>query len=180
MASTDQDGSFRRLAQIVKNQQPPPRRNKPGRPPKNRVPTTGHFSLSIHDRMKVLAGERTAQVDHLVSVADLYNEAARQLITDLHALLGPELQLPAGAVTISGILGLRELVDNPIRTPLSKLELQAEDQQRTTLYFDQPVWDAMMEMSLRFGLQLRQYVHIHRLLELAAAWYLAGLEVALD
>jgi len=125
--------------------------------------------------MKALAQARTEQAEHLVSAADLYNEAALQLITDLHNLLGDELQLPAGAVSVPGILGLRELIDRPVQTPLRELEFQAAEQTRTTLYFDQPIWDALIEMSLRFGLQMRRSIHIHRLLELSAAWFLAGI-----
>ncbi len=59
----------------------------------------GLFALHIHDRMKVIAKERTAEADHLVSMSDVYNEAAVQLIEDMHALLGDELLLPAGAMT---------------------------------------------------------------------------------
>jgi len=123
---------------------------------------------------------RTQQADHMVSTSDLYNEAAMQLITDLHQLLGSELRLPAGALSLTGVLGLRELVARPVLTPLRELVLEADDQQRTTLYMDQAIWDALIEMSLRFGLSMRRAIHVHRLLELGAAWYLAGLESSLD
>jgi hypothetical protein len=173
---TEQDGSFRRLMETVRERQSSPIGGRPGRPPKNRVSTTGHFALPIHESMKILARKRTEQADHVVSTSDLYNEAATQLITDLHGLLGDELRLPAGAVSLSGILGLRELLDRPVVTPLRELDLNCDTQQRTTLYIDQSVWDALIEMSLRFGLSMRRTIHIHRLLELAAAWFLAGLE----
>ena len=110
---TEHDGSFRRLMEMVREQQATPD-GRPGRPPKNRVSTTGHFSFRIHDRMKSLAKEHSEAVDYTVSASDLYNSAALQLITDLHDLLGPELRLPAGAVTMAGILGLRELMDRPV------------------------------------------------------------------
>jgi hypothetical protein len=126
--------------------------------------------------MRTLAQDRTQNSDHLVSISDLYNEAAMQLITDLHQLLGEELRLPAGAMTLPAILGLRELIDRPIRTPLRELELQSDQLTRTTLHIDPVVWDALLEMSLRFGLRMRRAIHVHRLVELAAAWYLAGEE----
>lgn len=173
---TEHDGSFRRLMEMVKEQQSVPLSGKPGRPAKNRVSTTGHFAVRIHDLMKAMAKERTSQTDHMVSTADLYNEAAICLITDLHELLGEELKLPAGATSLAGILGLRELIARPVRTPLREFGLQGEDLQRTTIYIDQPVWDALMEMSLRFGLRMRRTIYVQRLLELAAAWFLAGFE----
>jgi len=173
---TEHDGSFRRLMETVKERQSITLSGKPGRPPKNRVSTTGHFSAPIHQRMKLLAKARTKHADHMVSTSDLYNEAAAQMLTDLHGLLGEELKLPAGAVSLSGILGLRELLDRPLKTPLRELGLQGEDLQRTTVYIDQPIWDALVEMSLRFGLSMRRTVYVQRLLELAAAWYLAGIE----
>jgi hypothetical protein len=172
---TEQDGSFRRLIETVKEQQGLPS-GRPGRPPKNRIPTTGHFMSHLHDRMRTLAQERTQNSDHLVSISDLYNEAALQLIADLHQLLGEELRLPAGAMTLPAILGLRELIDRPITTPLRELELQADQLTRTTLHIDPAVWDALLEMSLRFGLRMRRAIHVHRLVELAAAWYLSGVE----
>ncbi|MCD4684830.1 MAG: hypothetical protein K8S97_02705 [Anaerolineae bacterium] len=172
----DRDGSFRRLIEMVKEQQATPLTGKPGRPPKHRVSTTGYFAVNIHTRMKLLAKERSKEVESAVSTADVYNDAAIMLITDLHALLGEELKLPAGAVSVSGILGLRELLDRPVKIPLKNLELQSGELQRTTIYIDQPVWDALVEMSLRFGLSMRHTIYVQRLLELAAAWYLAGLE----
>jgi hypothetical protein len=172
----EHDGSFRRLIEMVKEQQATPLTGRPGRPPKHRVSTTGYFAVNIHDRMKQLAKQRSRQVEHAVSTADVYNEAAILLITDLHEMLGEELKLPAGAVSVSGILGLRELLDRPVIIPLKHLELQAGELQRTTLYIDQPVWDALVEMSLRFGLSMRRTIYVQRLLELAAAWYLAGIE----
>lgn len=153
---------------------------RPGRPPKNRVSTTGYFVANLHKRMKHIAAVRTAQADHVVSVADLYNEAALVLITDLHSLLGDDLLLPAGAVALDGVLGLRELIDRQVRTPLRELTLKAQEQKRTTLYVDQPVWDALLEMALWFGLQLRQTIHVQRLLDLSAAWYLADFESTHD
>lgn len=173
---SEHDGSFRRLIEMVKEQQAAPLTGRPGRPPKNRVSTTGHFAANIHNRMKRVARERSQQVEHAVSTADVYNEAAIVLVTDLHEMLGEELKLPAGAVSVSGILGLRELLDRPVKTPLKHLELQAGELQRTTIYIDQPVWDALVEMSLRFGLSMRRTIYVQRLLELAAAWYLAGME----
>jgi len=173
---TEQDGSFRRLIETVKEQQGLPS-GRPGRPPKNRIPTTGHFMSHLHDRLRTLAQKRTQNSDHLVSISDLYNEAAMQLVSDLHQLLGEELRLPAGAVTLSAILGLRELIDRPIRTPLRDLELHSDHLTRTTLHLDPAVWDALLEMSLRFGLRMRRAIHVHRLVELAAAWYLAGEEL---
>jgi hypothetical protein len=172
---TEQDGTFRRLIETVKARQTM-LSGRPGRPPKNRVPTTGHFVSSVHERMKALSKDRTHQSDHLISVSDLYNEASVQLVADLHTLLGDEMRLPAGAVTLSAILGLRELIDRPMLTPLRELSIQGGETQRTTLYFDRDIWDAMIEMSLRFSLQLRRSIHVHRLLEMAAAWYLAGLQ----
>jgi hypothetical protein len=171
---TERDGSFRRLVETVREQRAESG-GRVGRPAKNRVPITGLFALHIHDRMKAIAKERTAEADHLISATDLYNEAAIQLIEDLHQLLGDELRLPAGAVTLSGILGLRELIDRPVYTPLRELEFHTGEQYRTTLYFDQAVWDALIEMSMRFGLRMRRAVQVQRLIELAAAWYLAGL-----
>jgi len=56
------------------------------------------------------------------------------------------------------------------------LTLRSDHQQRTTLYLDHPVWDALIEVSLRFGLQMRRSIHVHRLLEMSAAWFLAGIE----
>jgi len=179
MALTEHDGSFRRLIETVREQRSVPG-IRPGRPPKNRVPTTGHFAEHLHDRMKALARQRTELSDHAISTSDLYNEAAHQMIADLRRLLGDELRLPAGAVTMTGILGLRELVDRPIVTPLGELDFQTGDQQRTTVYFDQDVWDALLEMSLRFGLRLRRAIHVHRMIELGTAWYLAGLDVKPD
>lgn len=176
MVLSEQDGSFRRLMEMVRGQPTVPS-GGPGRPPKHRIPTTGYFAGHLHSRMKTLAKARTERVDHLISTADLYNEAARQLATDLHDLLGDELKLPAGAVTLSAVLGLREMVDRPIITQLRDLEFQASKQVRTTLYLDQSIWDALLEMSLRFGLQVRRTIHVHRLLELGAAWYLAGEQV---
>ncbi len=175
---TEQDGSFRRLVETIKQRQTPPR-GRPGRPPKHRTATTGHFYVSIYNRMKALSRRRTSQADHLVSISDLYNEAARVLVTDLHALLGDTLRLPAGAVTVPGVLGLREMVDRPMYVPLRDLELQGE-QKRTTLHLDETVYDALLELSLRFGLQMRKAIHMHRLLELAAAWYLSGIESVSD
>ena len=175
--STERDGSFRRLVETVREQRSETAVG-PGRPPKHRVPTTGLFAVHIHDRMKAIAKERTAGADRLTSASDVYNEAAVQLIEDLHQLLGDELRLPAGAVTLTGILGLRELIDRPILTPLRALEFHTGEQFRTTLYFDQPVWDALIEMSMHFGLRMRRAIHVHRLIELGAAWYLAGLGTA--
>lgn len=170
---SEHDGSFRRLMEMVRNQ-PVVQGGRPGRPSKNRIPTTGYFAENLHSRMKALAKIRTDRVDHLISASDLYNDAARQLATDLHDLLGDELRLPAGAVTLSGILGLRELVARPMRVALRELEFQASEQSRTTLYLDQSIWDALLEISLRFGLQMRRSFHVHRMVELSAAWYLAG------
>lgn len=163
--------------ETVKERQSTPQGGKPGRPPKNRVSTTGHFSAYIHTHMKSLAKARTKQSDVMISTSDVYNEAAAQLLTELHDLLGEELKLPAGAVTLSGILGLRELINRPVRTPLRELGLQVGELQRTTIYIDQPIWDALVEMSLRFGLSMRRTIYVQRLLEMAAAWYLAGLEL---
>lgn len=177
MVLAEQDGSFRRLVEAVREQQSIPLSGRPGRPPKNRIPTTGHFAMHLFDRMRLLAKERTQQTGHLVSISDLYNEAASQLITDLHGLLGDELRLPAGAVTLPAILGLRELIDRPMVTPLRELGLSAESRQRTTLHMDPIIWDALIEMSLRFGLRMRRVVHVHRLLELGSAWYLSGLDL---
>ena len=172
----EHDGSFRRLMEMVKERQGGPPSGRPGRPPKNRVAVTGHIARHLHQRMTALAHQRARRADHAVSASDLYNEAALQLVADLHELLGDDLRLPAGAVSLSGILGLRELVDRPVVTPLRDLNPQASEQQRTTLYIDQPLWDALIEMSLRFGLSMRKTIHVHRLLELGAAWYLAGVE----
>jgi hypothetical protein len=175
---TENDGSFRRLVQTVRERQVAPG-GRPGRPPKHRTPTTGRFVVCVHKHIEALAKQRTEKADHLVSISDLYNEASRMLITDLHQLLGDELRLPAGAVTLSGVLGLRELIDRPVVTPLRKLELRGE-QKRTTLHLDPLIRDALLEMSFRFGLQMRRNIHMHRLLELAAAWYLAGVESPSD
>ncbi len=172
---TEQDGSFRRLVETVKARKPPVA-EKPGRPPKHRVPTTGYYARRIHDRIKALAKAHSQRAGHLVSASDLYNEAAAQLIVDLYGLLGDELKLPAGALSLTGVLGLRELVDRPVHTPLRDLELHAGETQRTTLYVDGPVWDALVEMSLRFSLRMRRTLYVQELLELAAAWYLAGLD----
>jgi hypothetical protein len=172
---TERDGSFRRLVETVREQRSAPS-GRPGRPPKNRVPTTGLFSVRVHARMKTISKARTAEADRLISASDVYNEAAIQLIEDLHQLMGDELRLPAGAMSLSGILGLRELIDRPIRTPLRELDFHTGEQYRTTLYFDQVVWDALIEMSMRFGLRMRRAIHVHRLIELGAAWYLAGLD----
>lgn len=172
----EHDGSFRRLMETIKERQALPVTGKPGRPSKHRVSATGHFAPGIHSRMKALAQRRSEHSERLVSTSDLYNEAAALLIADLHTLLGDELKLPAGAVTLGGVLGLRELIDRPIRTPLRELELQRGEFQRTTVYIDQPIWDALIEMSLRFGLSMRKTVYAQHLLELAAAWYLAGME----
>lgn len=174
----EQDGSFRRLVEAVREQQSLPLSGRPGRPPKNRIPTTGHFALPLYDRMRILARVQTQQAGHVVSISDLYNEAASIFVTDLHGLLGDDLRLPAGALALPGILGLRELVDRPILTPLQELSLTADSHQRTTLYFDPLIWDALLEVSLRFGLRMRRVIHIHRLLELSSAWYLAGVEIS--
>ncbi|NDJ75105.1 MAG: hypothetical protein GYB65_02510 [Chloroflexi bacterium] len=180
---TKQDGSFRRLVQVVKEQQKvPPQPEKtggPGRPPKHRVPTTGYFYRSTYIRMKRLSEQCTQESGRVVSISDLYNDAARQLIADLDDLLNDDMLLPAGALTVPALLGLRELVDRPIYTPLRELEPRGR-QKRTTLYLDQLVRDTLVDMSLRFSLQLRRAVHYHRLLELSAAWYLSGLDIALD
>jgi hypothetical protein len=172
---TERDGSFRRLVETVREQRSLTS-GRAGRPPKNRVPTTGLFAVCIHTRMKAIAKGRSAEADHQISASDVYNEAAIQLIEDLHQLMGNELRLPAGAMTLTGILGLRELIDRPIRTPLRELDFHTGEQYRTTLYFDQAVWDALIEMSMRFGLRMRRAIHVHRLIELGAAWYLAGLD----
>ena len=176
MGLTEQDGSFRRLVEMVKAREKKAVTGKPGRPPKYRVPTTGYFSRSIHDRIRALSKRRSRQAGHFVSASDLYNEAAERLITDLYELLGDELRLPSGAKSLSGVLGLRELVERPIRTPLRELELHGEDAQRSTLYVDKPVWEALVEMSLRFGLHMRRPIFVQHLLELAAAWYLTDLD----
>ncbi len=173
---TAQDGSFRRLVETVKAREKRTVTGKAGRPPKFRLPTTGYFSRSIHDRIKALSKARSRQAGYFVSASDLYNEAAERLITDLYDLLGEELRLPSGAMTLSGVLGLRELVDRPIRIPLRELELHSEDSQRSTLYVDEPIWEALVEMSLRFGLHMRRTVFLQHLLELAAAWYLTDLD----
>ena len=117
--------------------------------------------------MKTLAHTRTEAAGRLISVSDMYKEAAAKMITDLHALLGDDVRLPAGAVSLTGVLGLRELVNRPLHTPLRELPLQPAVQQRTTLYFVRPVWEALVEMSMRFGLQMRRSIHVHRLIELA-------------
>jgi hypothetical protein len=176
MGLAEQDGSFRRLVEAVREQQSLPLSGRPGRPPKNRVPTTGHFALPFYNRMRTLARLQTEQSGHVVSISDLYNEAASIFITDLHVLLGDDLRLPAGALTLPGVLVLRELVDRPILTPLQELGLTATSTQRTTLYFDPIIWDALIEVTLRFGLRMRRVIHIHRLLELSSVWYLAGVE----
>lgn len=176
---TEHDGTFRRLAQTVRERRVVST-GRPGRPPKNRVATTGHFSRTLHRQMKALARTRTEAAGRLVSVSDLYNEAAAQMITDLHALLGDDVRLPAGAVSLTAVLGLRELVNRPLHTPLRELPLQPDAQQRTTLYFDRPVWEALVEMSMRFGLQMRRSIHVHRLIELAAAWFVAGFKTSAD
>lgn len=176
MALTEHDGSFRRLMEMVKERQSVSPGGKPGRPSKNRVATTGHFSVNLHDQMKSLARIKTEHAGCLISTSDMYNEAAAQLLTDLHELLGENLRLPAGAMSLSGILGLRELVARPVYTPLRNLGLRSGKLQRTTVYIERPIWDALMEMSLRFGLSLRRTIYVPRLLELASAWYLAGLK----
>ena len=177
MVLTQQDGSFRRLIEMMRERQVEPP-NRLGRPPKHRIPTTGHFEKHLHERMKRLAQSQSDQVDHAISTSDLYNEAAQQMLGDLRGLLGDDLRLPAGAMTLTAVLGLRELVDRPLLTPLRELEIDTGKHQRTTLYFDPPVWDALLEMSLRFGLRMRKAIHVHRLIELGLAWYLAGIEPA--
>lgn len=172
----EQDGSFRRLVEMVREQRPVLTEGRTGRPPKHRVPTTGMFTLPMYERIKGLAKARTEQGDRLVSVADVYNEAALILIEDLHDLLGDEMRLPSGTLSISGILGLRELVKRPVLTPLGDLPFSKSNSIRTTLYFDESIWDILMDLSLRFGLQLRRPLHVHRLVDLGAAWYLAGIE----
>lgn len=176
---TEHDGTFRRLIQTVRDQHVVST-GRPGRPPKNRIATTGHFARYLHEQMKTLAEARTDAAGRLVSVSDLYNESAAQMITDLHALLGDDVRLPAGAVSLTAVLGLRELVNRPLHTPLRELPLDPADRQRTTLYFDRPVWEALVEMTMRFGLQLRRSVHVHRLIEMSAAWYVAGFKTAID
>ncbi len=174
---TERDGSFRRLVEMVKEQQETPKGpRRGGRPPKNRIPTTGYYAVHLHSRMKDLAVAQSGEMEY-ISTSDLYNDAARELIADLHSLLGDELLLPAGVMSIPGILGLRELVDRPVLTPISELEFHNAERHRTTAYFDQPIWDALMEMSLRFGLRWRRAVNLYQLVELSAAWYLAGLEL---
>ena len=175
---TEHDGSFRRLIETVKKRQAIEPSGKPGRPAKNRVSTTGHFSVRIHSLMKALADARSEHVDHQVSTSDVYTAAATELLTDLHDLLGEDMQLPAGAVSLPAILGLRELVARPLKTPLRELELQPDELHRTTVYIDQTVWDALAEMRLRFSLSMRRTIVAHRLIELAAAWYLAGIDTA--
>lgn len=162
--------------ETVKERQSAPQSGKPGRPSKNRVSATGHFSADLHEQMKNLARAKTEQAGCLISTSDIYNEAAAQLLTDLHELLGEDLRLPAGAMSLSGILGLRELIERPVYTPLRNLGLQTGKLQRTTIYVERAIWDALMEMSLRFGLSLRRTIYVPRLLELAAAWFLAGLK----
>jgi hypothetical protein len=176
MVLTERDGSFRRLVEMVKEQQETPKGIRRGRPPKNRIPTTGYYAVHLHSRMKELAKAQSEGIDY-ISTSDLYNDAARELIADLYSLLGDELALPAGVMSVPGLLGLRELVDRPVLTPISALEFHDAEQHRTTAYFDQPIWDALMEMSLRFGLRWRRAVNFHQLVELSAAWYLAGLEL---
>lgn len=174
---TQHDGSFRRLAQTVRDRRALST-GRPGRPPKNRIATTGHFGAYLHEQMRAAARTRSEEVERIISISDMYNEAAEQMIFDLHDLLGSDFRLPAGAVSLTGILGLRELVDRPVRTPLRELPLQPSDQLRTTLYFDKPMFDGLVELSMRFGLQMRRPIHIHRLIELSAAWFVAGLETA--
>lgn len=169
---TERDGSFRRLIQTVKRYQDDVSR----RHTKRRVPVSGSISLCIHKRMKALAEQRTERADRLVSTSHVYNDAARLFVNDLEQLLGRDLCLPAGALTLSGVLGLRELVDRPVLTPLRDLALRADEQHRTTIYLDPQVWDALIEVSLQFGLQLRRTFHVQPLLKLAAAWYLAGFD----
>lgn len=175
MVLTQQDGSFRRLIEMMRERQAVPA-NRLGRPPKHRIPTTGHFERHLHERMKQLAQAQTKKSDHAVSTSDLYNEAALQMLGDLRGLLGEDLRLPGGAMTLTAVLGLRELVDRPLVVPLRELDLDTGKHQRTTLYFDPHVWDALLEMSLRFGLRMRKAIHVHRLIELGVAWFLAGLE----
>jgi hypothetical protein len=162
---TERDGSFRRLVQTVKVQQT----CSTG---KSRIPVNAAMPLGIHEWMKSIARARA------ISLSDLYNEAALLLITDVHSLLGDDLRLPLGALTLSGVLGLRELIDRPIRTPLRDLDVFSSGKRRTTLNLDEPVWNALMELSYRFGIQLRRSVPVHRLIELAAVWYLSEFDLS--
>ena len=173
--TTDHNGSFRRLVETMRDQDGPAP-NRVGRPSKNRMPATGYVTVHIHERMKAIAKARSAEADHLVSTSDLYNLAVRQLTADLHKLLGDDMKLPAGALTITGVLGLRDLVDRPVFVPLRDLEPRAARQIRTTLYLDPPVWEAVMELGMRISLQLHRKVRLHQVLDLSAAWYLAGEE----
>src|SRR5690606_24634313 len=116
----EHDGTFRRLIQTVREQRVVST-GRPGRPPKNRIATTGHFARYLHEQMKALTEARTDAAGRVVGVSDLYNEAAAQMITDLHALLGDDVRLPAGAVSLTAVLGLRELVNRPLHTPLRDL-----------------------------------------------------------
>ncbi len=170
---TERDGSFRRLIQTVKNQS---HTTGPGRPRKDRVSTTGWLVLPLHERMKTLARARSRYSETTISVSDIYNEAARVFVTDLHSLLGDEMRLPTGAISLTGILGLRELIKRPMVTPLNVLPLEG-DTQRTTLHFDQPVWDALMDTSLIISLQMRRVLHVHRMIEVSAAWYLTSFDM---
>ena len=83
----EHDGSFRRLMELVRERQSGPPSGRPGRPPKNRVAVTGHIARHIHQRMTALAQQRARRADHAVSASDLYNEAALQMVGDLHNLL---------------------------------------------------------------------------------------------
>lgn len=163
---TEHDGSFRRLIQTVQNQQGESEAAR-----KNRIMVHGNVAQFVHARMRSLAAARS------IYVSDLYNVAVQQLTEDLRQLLGDDLVLPRGAVTLSGILGLRDLVDRPIRTPLGDLDQHADHSQHITIYLDDPVWGALMFVSFRFGVQLRQPVPLHRVAELAAAWYLCEFAV---
>ena len=124
----EHDGTFRRLIQTVREQRVVST-GRPGRPPKNRIATTGHFARYLHEQMKALAEARTDAAGRLVSVSDLYNEAAAQMITDLHALLGDDVRLPAGAVSLTAVPGAERSIAP--HTPLRDLPIEAEDQQRT-------------------------------------------------
>jgi hypothetical protein len=176
---TEKDGSFRRLVRTVKSRQRPPVR-RGGRPSKNRVAANCLVAACIHQRMKNLAELRTRRSGRLVSAADVYNDAARLFVTDMEQLLGYDLRLPSGTVTLASVLGLRDLIDRPILTPLRELNMRSPEQHRTTLYFDPPVWDALIEVSLRFGLQMRRTLHVQPVIELAAAWYVSGFDVDCD
>lgn len=180
MLTQQQDGSFRRLSEMMRERKIAPTAGRMGRPAKHRVASTGHFERHLHERMKQLAEAQTGRADHLISTSDLYNQAAAQMLADLRALLGEEWRLPAGAVTLSAVLGLRELVDRPLHTPLRELDIDTGKHQRTTLYFDQDIWDTLLELSLRFGLRMHKPIHVHRLVELGVAWYLAGIEPAVS